>query len=222
MILYIFRLRLSVSTSHLEDRRSASSQVFVWITPEDAKSKLWCTVMWRQQEKKHVVRSPGRWHDIACMKTSTEYTTINSNRPKASSRFCCFPLPIRDSYSKLAAKNYSPIIFLFLLAIWFQMVKDHLLCSHTCQEITTLLILHIMSIINQIHYILWSVPIMYWISLLSGCNVGKKITSLNITEKMQLKATFCSSRERGLHSVIPVLQTVSLINLKCCLLLQID
>lgn len=140
--------------------------------------------------KKHVALSPGRWRGITCMKTSTEYTTINSNRPKASSRFCCFPLPIRDSYSKLAAKNYSPIIFLFLLAIWFQMVKDHLLCSHTCQEITTLLILHIMSIINQIHYILWSVLIMYWISLLSRCNVGKKITSLKITEKNAIKSHF--------------------------------
>lgn len=50
-LLYIFMLQLSISTSHFEDRCFASSQVFMWITPENPKSKLWCTVTWGQQEK---------------------------------------------------------------------------------------------------------------------------------------------------------------------------
>lgn len=142
--------------------------------------------------------------DIEWERTSTEYTSINSNGPTASSRFCCFALSIKDCYSKLAAESCTRVIYPFLLTLCFQMVKDHLLCSHTCQHIMTLLILHIMSIISQIHYALWSISIIYLISLLSRCNVRKKRTmSLKIIEQMQLKAIFHSSREACCRSVIP-------------------
>lgn len=130
-----------------------------------------------------VALSPGRWYDIKRKRTLTECTSTNLNRPKGSSRFCSLALPIRDCSSRPAAKSYTPVISPFPLALCTQMVKNHLLCSHTCQQTVTSC-LHIVSAINQIHYTLWSIPITYWISLLSSCKVGKKWTkSLKITEK---------------------------------------
>jgi len=81
-------------------------------------------------------------------RTLTEYASINSNRPEASTRFWCLALPIKDCCSKLAAKNYTPVISPFLLLLCFEMVKDHFLCSHPSQQ--TLLTLHLMFIVEFI------------------------------------------------------------------------
>lgn len=221
---YVFTLQLFISTSHFEDRCSESSQVFMWITPEDPKSKLWWYTATGGEQEKPVLRCL-RGGDVAPhmrgLQQSVPAWIQTDLRPD---RFYCLALPSKDCCSKPAAKSDTPVISPFLLALCFQMVKEHFLCSHTWQQTITLLIFHIMSIINQIHYTLWSIPVIYWISLLSRCSVGNTwTTSLKITnKKMQLKATFHSRRERGLHSIIPVLQTISLINLKCYFLLQVD
>lgn len=78
------------------------------------------------------------------------------------------------------------------------MVNNHLLCSHTCQQIVTLLILHVMSAINQIHSTLWSTPVAYWISLLLSYKVEKKLTMNNVSknkrkENVKFKTIFFSS-----------------------------
>lgn len=222
-VLHVFTLQLFISTSHFEDRCSEPSQVLMWITPEDPKSKLWYTAMGGEQQKPVLRCLQGG--DVAPhireLQRSVPASIQTDLRPD---RFYCLALPSKDCCSKPAAKSDTPVISPFLLALCFQKIKEHFLCSHTWQQIITSLIFHIMSIINQIHYTLWSIPVIYWISLLSRYSVGKTwTTTLKITKKkMQLKATFHSRRERGLHSVIPVLQRVSLINLKCYFLLQVD
>lgn len=83
MIVCIFTVQFAISTSHFESRCAASSLMFVQITPEDQKSKLWCTLK-GEQKKKPVLHCPQKSKVILNLRGLQQRMSTSSQKDRRS------------------------------------------------------------------------------------------------------------------------------------------